>query len=522
MTRLNAVILLLLFLTSPGCSMHDERSMIHPYRPPFKYEAPTIDLTRYRSPQQRPDQDPNLSVALAISGGGERAANFAAGVFLGLEEVAPHGDGERNALVEVDYASTVSGGGMAMGILISSMHDYVTANQSRRGYSLGDALLRYDKANPATDPNLFQHLERSFTEVLVNGLFDFLFVFGLDRGDLLEQTFDKELLGRDFRGRSLTLGDIFVRRGEREEEAYHLPMWIANASCYENGAIFPFTPDILDLYQITGYTHNLKQEKFDKDAALDTPRYRRWIDRMPVSVGMTASGNFPGAVPATTLQSRMDPLNPYLHLYDGGLADNLGVLTALEVLRQEQRLDRQREKRVVRRKLLLVIDAYEGTFAPFSSVARSPTEFEIMIRILTISLDSWRGRHRQILREVTVSDDPDQHITTVFFTFEDLVELTRYEELFDDQFTEADLAQLRKQFLKHAHGAETEWSPYLMARSIATSYDVTPAEQRFLLAAGRYSVRRHAKALREALGWGGEPQKTQNPQKTQETRELGR
>ncbi|MCC6680828.1 MAG: patatin-like phospholipase family protein [Phycisphaeraceae bacterium] len=496
MARIGAVILIVF---AAGCSMHDDRSWIHPHREGLSFEAPDIDLTFYRSPQQRIGQDPDLSVAVAISGGGERAANFAAGIFVGLERIRHSAQPEHNALGEIDYASTISGGGMAMGVYVASLHDYVAAHRSLEGYSFEKA---FDPAGgPGTDPDLRRHLERSYTDVLLEGMFSLTRLKFITRGNFLERSFNNELLGGTFRGDDLMLGDLFARAGEGPGPDYYLPFWVPNACSYENGAIFPFTPDILKLYQVTRYTHNLKHVTFSDDLPLDSPDYQRWIEAMPVSVGVTASGNFPGAVPATTLGSRMDPLNPWLHLFDGGLADNLGVMTALNLLRQEQRLDAEAEQPKVRRKVLLVIDAYQGTFAPFSKSRRSPTAVEITIRLMTISLDSWRGRHRAILRSVTESDDPDQQITCIFLNFEDLLGLYTYEPLFDDDFTEDDLRQLMQASDGQERGDDCAWSPYLMARSIATSFDVTPPEQRFLLAAGRYCARLHADEISEALGW---------------------
>jgi hypothetical protein len=65
-----------------------------------------MDLSRYKSAQEREGQDTNLFLAVAISGGGERSANFAVGVLLELENLKHE---KSNALKEIDYFSTVSG-----------------------------------------------------------------------------------------------------------------------------------------------------------------------------------------------------------------------------------------------------------------------------------------------------------------------------------------------------------------------------------------------------------------------------
>jgi hypothetical protein len=67
-----------------------------------------VDLAEYRSVQERAAQDSDIVIVVAISGGGQRAGNFGTGVLLGLEEIKA---GPGDLLDEVDYFSTVSGGG---------------------------------------------------------------------------------------------------------------------------------------------------------------------------------------------------------------------------------------------------------------------------------------------------------------------------------------------------------------------------------------------------------------------------
>ena len=83
---------------------------------------PVLDLGNYRPVQERADgQNADLAVAAAISGGGHRAANFAIGVMLALENFEIEGTGY-DLLREIDYFSTVCGGGFAAGAYIASLH----------------------------------------------------------------------------------------------------------------------------------------------------------------------------------------------------------------------------------------------------------------------------------------------------------------------------------------------------------------------------------------------------------------
>jgi predicted acylesterase/phospholipase RssA len=63
-----------------------------------------------------PEASPDLLVGLAISGGGSRAATFAAGVLEALARIrVKDAGGERSVLEKVQYISSVSGGSLATG-----------------------------------------------------------------------------------------------------------------------------------------------------------------------------------------------------------------------------------------------------------------------------------------------------------------------------------------------------------------------------------------------------------------------
>src|SRR5689334_14830562 len=72
--------------------------------------SPLINLSKYKSVHERNSHHNNIAMALAASGGGYRAANLTLGVLLGLEKM--HSARlNMNMLQQVDYFSTVSGGG---------------------------------------------------------------------------------------------------------------------------------------------------------------------------------------------------------------------------------------------------------------------------------------------------------------------------------------------------------------------------------------------------------------------------
>jgi hypothetical protein len=435
---------------------------------------------------------------------------------LGLEELSNHDSTRNNILSQVDYFSTVSGGGFAIAAYISTLHDYIYFKGTDDDYSFAEALryppedwppvncqsgcksTEHPPADQLTDPCITRALQGFYPEFLNKFLEEVL--FGMTLGKLgkpcqLEQAIDNDLLGYCWRKRklqssaseenpnvSLTFNDLFIRKNDSDAQV-NLPYWVANATAYENGAIFAFTPDFLSLYDITGYKHRSKIYKYDSTK----DNYDEFIWNVPLSLGVTASGNFPVVVPATTLNSSMDPNNPYLHLLDGGMAENLGVITALRMLETEC-------NKAVTKKVLLVVDAYHGTFAPFSETYYSPLTATTTLRSMNISLDSWHGRHRQIVRSLCSS----RNIELVFLSFADLDELPNCTALLDFGLDPNDVKELSDQ----TNCAK----PFKLLRSIPTvnfkeKGMLSSAQQNLLLAAGRYVAHKNKNEILQKLSW---------------------
>lgn len=417
------VLIFIIYLLFSGCATRPNADSV------FRedYQTPELDISHYKTPELRSsDQNNKVSVAVAISGGGHRAGNFGVGVLSALEELSC--DKERyNILKEIDYLSTVSGGGFAAATYISTLYDHIEDHNNPSVYSLRGLI--YDKTNVVR-----RNLERGYHNVLERAFISIKSLGNLDRGDFLEKALDKKILGAEKRGgKSLVLGDIFIRKHLINNPT--LPMWVANATVYENGSIFPLYPQSFKEYKITEYTHNLKKEKIKEDDD---------IYSIPLSIGLIASASFPGAVPATTLTSSYDDQNPFLHLFDGGLADNLGVTTALKLL----------SKTGDNKKILIIIDAYKGQREPFSKQEGSPVLLQIYNRSTGISLDAWRIRHKLLIDQMASSNAFNgKPVEVIYLSFDDLSEATR-----------------------------------IMARDITTDFNISEEEQETLLRAGEEIV----------------------------------
>ncbi len=520
-------------LALPGCATQDATTLIGPCRGERFQECP-VDLDGYKPVQQRlGPQDADLAVALAISGGGHRAGNFSVGVLLGLEQLKrPGGAGgdnanaadanvpqarAANALVEVDYLSTVSGGGLCAAGYISSLHDYQLFSGAPGGYSLAEALAGGGKtplARQLTDPDLRENLQYNYVDDIIRGALTILMAGSFHRGDFLENSFDDRILGRLWRARklklpgspqaglardaSLRLSDVFVPRDDVDRPV-RLPYWAANATAYENAAIFPFTPEHLLLYDIRGYTHRLARVRRDTvgraraggaDANIPV-RKKAFAYEVPLAIGLTASGTFPVLIPACTLQSGMDPANPYLHLVDGGLADVFGAMTAIRMLRQD----------TATRKVLIVIDAFNGPLTPYSKYDTAPAALATAFRMATAFLDAWRTRYREVIRGLCSSRNPPTDIRVIFLSFDDLLDCQDLKPLERFGFGPEDLAALRRRGL----GRSTKETPFALARGVWTWYNLSGPEQKLLFAVGRYLVDKKKDEITEAMGWPETP-----------------
>lgn len=244
-------------------------------------------------------------VALALSGGGSRAANFSAAVMLELQR--------RGLLGHVDVISGVSGG------TLPAVY-----------YGLGE------KAGPFTEPAVREALGYDFQSSWIRRWFlpHNVFRYWLSdftRSDIMVQVFNNRLY------HEATFADLRLR-----------PKILLNATVHNDHTRFTFTDDrFAGLHSVLA-------------------KYR-------VANAVNASSAFPGVFQDVTLQSYMEPAR-YLHLYDGGPIDNLGVQALVEYLNRNilgTSLDRLFPHGCV----ILVIDATPASEQPELAARRSSRSF---------------------------------------------------------------------------------------------------------------------------------------------------
>ena len=193
-------------LVLSGCATQSP-SNIHPYTERGLFQAPIININNYKSVHRRPENRADLAAVVAISGGGERAANLGIGVLAGLESIKLSNSG-RNALQEIDYFSTVSGVGLAAATYFSGLYSHLNyyGAESNRSFSFNKALnssrdnvkkeckrrnvkayySTFERSKQVADPCLRRHLARDYQNNLVKTLMNPKMLFTrLDRGDIL-------------------------------------------------------------------------------------------------------------------------------------------------------------------------------------------------------------------------------------------------------------------------------------------------------------------------------------------------
>lgn len=210
-------------------------------------------------------------VGVAVSGGGSRSANFAAAVMFELQRLG--------LLDKVDAISSVSGGSLpAAYYCLCPDADWNPGNLQRK--------LTHEFA-----ADMWWQLFMPWNTAA-------LMFSDFDRSDLMADAFDRTLFHRD--GKSLTFADL---RPDR-------PRLLINATDLQSGHRFVFA-----------------NESFD---AINSD-----LSKYPIAYACAASSSVPVVLHQVTLRDYSTVFPQYRHFVDGGINDNLGVLSLLETYKAD-------------------------------------------------------------------------------------------------------------------------------------------------------------------------------------------
>ena len=246
-------------------------------------------------PGPQPASKTGYFIGVAISGGGSRSANFSAAVMLQLQRIG--------ILQKADYISSVSGGSLTAA--------YYCAADDRDW-------------NPQTvQQKLTYPFARDLIVKFLSPWYGAAIIFtDYDRSDLLAEVFQRVLFTRNTR--RLTFGDL---RPDR-------PHLLINATDLQSGRKFVFCDETFD------------------DLNSNLSRY-------PLAWACAASAAVPVLLHQVTLRDYSTSFRQYRHFIDGGIADNLGVQTLVEVYDQQNQRAAERHEPPPYPKgaILIVIDA---------------------------------------------------------------------------------------------------------------------------------------------------------------------
>ncbi|HMK22228.1 MAG TPA: patatin-like phospholipase family protein [Terriglobales bacterium] len=307
-----------------------------------------------KTPVFTPLADQDTLLGLAVSGGGSRAATFAAGTLEALAEIRVTRDGtERSALELVTHMSSVSGGSLATAYY--AVKKPAKSESILAGAGLSSAYQQFFATFKEDMQKNFQR--QAVWRQLANFRLANPTKFAYSFADVWDSNF--------FSGMTFTQLYERERRGDS-------PQIMLNGTIYNTGRRL-----VLTTLPSSDFSYNFTQELRAKLVAKGlqfTPEgkasFDKSVDRaknqflpqtfedlamdhqgLPVSLAVVTSASFPPVVGPVTYQAAGS--NVYTHVGDGGLFDNLGTesLTTLFLNKLHQ------PHPTAKRGLILVIDA---------------------------------------------------------------------------------------------------------------------------------------------------------------------
>jgi predicted acylesterase/phospholipase RssA len=390
-------------------------SMVQPIKP---NQGPGPAFESLHDPQ-------TILVGLAVSGGGSRAATFAAGALEALARMTVTDSGRRVSVLEkVNYISSVSGGSLA-----SAYYALDTPGKTAPvldGIELSPAyevFFQRFKADMQTD------FERP---AAIRQFLKFRAFNSTKAAYSLAEVWD------DLFFHNKTFADLFAR--EREGNS---PRLILNGTRWNDGRRFVFTTLPMTDFQPTFATRlldTLKQSQTvpEDEKALIQNQLRNAYDqfrpvsfqniagdsgvagdfqKLNVSLAVASSASVPGAIgPVTYL---VDNKSPYHHIGDGGLFDNQGVESLTELFLNK--LSAGPGQQPGKKALIIMIDASYPFDAAKADLDKADTALDVLTadpfriqgmmeqRALAYQLALW-----SVLRSESASFLPDfEHLRIV-------------------------------------------------------------------------------------------------------------
>jgi NTE family protein len=351
----------------------------------------------------RGDNSDELFVILAFSGGGTRAAALAYGVLEALRDTSVSWQGrQRSLLDEVDVISSVSGG------------SFTAAYYALRGRRLFDEFPQRFLYRPVQSELLKEALSPANWLKLAAPAYG--------RSDLAAEFYDRELFA------GATYADLIARNRR--------PFVVLNATDMSTGAPFPFIQDQFDMMcsdlaglplaraaaASSAFPGALTPLTFYNYAGSCQYRQPSWVQRaiddhdLRVNPRHTANARNrlslaaerpAGAAPA---DAKGTAARPYVHLADGGIADNIGLRGPLDALATQNHpwsVLRMMNNKQVKKLVVIAVNAATEPKLTRDQSASVPGLVDVVTAAATVPLDNYSFDTIELLGDAVKDFDRD-------------------------------------------------------------------------------------------------------------------
>ncbi|MBN1574072.1 MAG: patatin-like phospholipase family protein [Deltaproteobacteria bacterium] len=327
--------------------------------------------------------DGDFFFAISVSGGGSRAAVWTSSVLYELYKEVKLPDG-RSVLDEVDYISCVSGGSLASAYYC--MRKPVVDTREKKEYDIF-----FD--------NYTEDMRRNFEKEIVSiykpWQWKRVFLKATDKGVILQRVFDRMLTER---------GTKNFRDLHERQLKVQCPTIIINGTVMDNGSKFLFTTLRRSDFLFNTFSKTEVPEETaaaweyilpvkEEEGAMFAGDIGQSIGNMRVSRAVMGSASIPllfGPIIIEGETKKMPGKMTYFHINDGGIADNLGLETVIQLMLNRFSDPNKR----YRGGLVLIIDA--GHLIDPKDSTCSIEEFTTG-KILGRSLDIFDYRHKYFI-----------------------------------------------------------------------------------------------------------------------------
>ena len=378
MRILNSLLLPLLVFVFYGCASY-------PHTP--KLDSYDLDKGyRYDKLSDQKNSE-SLFVILTFSGGGTRAAALSYGVLEQLRNTPIVWEGKRsNLLSEVDVISSVSGGSFTAGYY-AAFGDAIFKDKNEAGF-LRDFLYRDIEGELVTQlfypANWFRLASPYYSRIdMATDFYDEEIFKGTKYADLVNRKTKPYLM---VNATDVSLGSRFTF-----EQAQFDPMCadlggvdLARAVAASSNFPVAFPPMTIDNHSGScGY--NQKQPGWiaeaEKDLLINPSRYKN-------------------AIQFKTYQDSKQ--RPFIHLLDGGIADNLGLRGPLQSLVStdtELSLQTKMNDGIIKKLLIITVDAKNRPDLNYDTSAIPPSVSDVLKVVANVPMDNFSFETAETLRK---------------------------------------------------------------------------------------------------------------------------